>query len=156
MKRLSAICNVLVSAIVGGAVSACGAGPGETEFVPVCLTTQATKAMGECGARTANGAMSGEHYRMMVLDMQGKKQQLEAMSAKMNFEQRATFAQKQFEVLGSALRPSRPSARALARDCAQDGLPRGIIALPAQPMTGAARLGRVFAPELDSVILNHL
>ena len=44
--------------------------------------------------------MSGEHYRMMVLDMQGKKQELEATSEKMSFEQRPTFAQEQFHVLG--------------------------------------------------------
>ena len=57
-----------------------------------CRTTQADKGTCERGAKTAKDSMSGEHYRVMVLDMQGKKQELAAMSEKMSFEQRATFA----------------------------------------------------------------
>ena len=101
MNRSSVIHVVLASAIVGGSLSACGgSGPSEAEFVQACLKTQATKAVCECGAKTAKDSLPADHYRMMVLDMQGKRQELEAMSEKMNFEQRATFAQEQFQVLG--------------------------------------------------------
>ncbi len=100
MNQLARIRIVLVSAILAGSLDAGGSGPGEAEFVQACLTTQATKPACECGARTAKGTLSTDHYRMMVLDMQGKRQELEAMSEKMNFQQRAAFAQEQFEVLG--------------------------------------------------------
>ena len=101
MNRLTAISAVLASAVLGASLSGCGSsGPSEAEFVQACLKTQAPKAVCECGAHEAKGSLSSEHYRMMVLDMQGKRPELEAMSEKMTFEQRATFAQEQFQVLG--------------------------------------------------------
>lgn len=84
-------------------LSACGGGASETEFVQACVKSQASQSECECAAKTAKDSMSGERYKMMVLDMQGKKQEVEALAQKMSFADRAAFAAQQFEVLGKCV-----------------------------------------------------
>lgn len=88
---------------LGVAISACDKGPSEDEFVQACAKTQATPTMCKCAAKEAKAQLSTKLYTLMVLDMQGKKQEVEAMAADMSFDERAAFAQKQFEILGKCM-----------------------------------------------------
>ena len=91
---------VLAGSVLLSACSASGGTGNEGEFVQACLTTQATQAICECAAKAAKSAISDDHFHMMVLDMQGKKQELDAMAEKLSLDQRAAFAQEQFGILG--------------------------------------------------------
>jgi hypothetical protein len=93
---------VLATALTGG-VAACTKGPSNAEFVQACVKTQATQAMCECGAREARSKLSSKLYTAMVLDMQGKKPGLEALTAKMTMDERAAFAMQQFQILGKCM-----------------------------------------------------
>jgi hypothetical protein len=93
--------SVWLALLMGsGCIAACSSSsPNDTEFVQACLKTQATQPICECAAKEAK-KLSAEHYRIMVLDMQGNKQEVAALADKMSLDQRAAFAQEQFEVLG--------------------------------------------------------
>jgi len=88
------------AALAALALGCGGSGPSESEFVEACTKTQATHGECACAAHEARNSLSTEHYTMMVLDMQGKRQELEKMAEKMSFEQRAAFAQEQMAVIG--------------------------------------------------------
>jgi len=59
--------------------------------------------------RTAHAAASKvapELYTAVVYDMQGKKQELAAITDQMNFDKHASFAQQQFEIMGGCVKGS--------------------------------------------------
>ena len=63
----------------------------------------ATQAMCQCGAHEARAALDPKLFDAMVLDMQGKKQEAEALVSDMPLDQRGEFAMQQFSILGKCL-----------------------------------------------------
>ncbi len=97
----------LAAALVAlGGLGGCGTGASESEFVQACRTgpqEHTTEATCSCAAHEARSRLSAAQFHAMVLDMQGKRQEAEASLGDMSFEQRAAFAQQQFEILGKCL-----------------------------------------------------
>ena len=87
-------------------LAACSRGNDVNAFVQACVKTQATQKMCECAANGAASKLPPERYNAMVYDMQGKKQELAAISDKMSFDERVSFAQQQFEIMGSCMKDS--------------------------------------------------
>jgi hypothetical protein len=96
--------GTLMLAVLTGIVAACGkGGPSEAEFVEACKTTQATPAACACAAKEAKKQLSTKLYTLMVLDMQGKRQEVAALAEDMSFDERAKFAEQQFAILGKCM-----------------------------------------------------
>jgi len=85
-------------------LAGCGKSPDTGEFVAACVKTQATQQMCECAAKQAASKLSPDLFNAMVYDMQGKRQELAAIADKMSFDERAAFAQKQFEIMGACMK----------------------------------------------------
>lgn len=94
----------LAVAAAATALAACSKAPDTGEFVAACVKTQATQQMCECAAKVAASKLSPDLFNAMVYDMQGKRQELAAISDKMSFDERASFAQKQFEIMGACMK----------------------------------------------------
>lgn len=103
MSRSTMIHSLTLTIALGGPLTACKGGPSEAEFVQACVNTQATKPMCECAAKEAKSTLSTTLYSAMVLDMQGKKQEVAAIAEKMSFDERAAFAAKQFAIMGKCI-----------------------------------------------------
>ena len=56
-----------------------------------------------CAARYSRENLDPKLQKAMVLNMQGKKQESEALVADMSFDDRAKFAMQQFEVIGACV-----------------------------------------------------
>lgn len=100
------------SALVATALlTGCAGGPSDGEFVQACLNQQGvqmvkmTNEMCQCAAKFSREHFDSRLQRVMVLNMQGKKQESEALVEGMSFEDRAKFAAQQFEVIGACLAP---------------------------------------------------
>jgi uncharacterized Zn finger protein len=104
MSRYSTRIAMLAIAAMAAALAACGKAPNTTEFVSACVKTQATQKMCECAAKEAASKLSPDLFDAMVYDMQGKRQELSAIADKMSFDERASFAQKQFEIMGACMK----------------------------------------------------
>lgn len=98
---------VLVAVCVGvAALHGCAKGGNEGQFVQACMTGPGqhnTEALCKCAAHQANTTLSGPQFQAMVLDMQGKAPEAERLLGDMNFDQRAAFGMKQFEILGKCV-----------------------------------------------------
>ena len=88
-------------------LAACGGGLGDADFIEACMRSSspqgATQAMCQCGAREARATLDPKLFDAMVLDMQGKKQEAEALVSDMPLDQRGEFAMQQFSILGKCL-----------------------------------------------------
>lgn len=104
MSRHTHRIAMLAVAAMATVLAACGKAPNTAEFVSACAKTQATQKMCECAAKEAASKLSPELFDAMVYDMQGKRQELAAISDKMSFDERASFAQKQFEIMGACMK----------------------------------------------------
>jgi hypothetical protein len=104
MNGSSARIAILVTAALAVALAACSKSSDVNALVQACVKTQATQKMCECAAHAAASKLTPELFSAMVYDMQGKKQELDAIAGKMNFDQRASFAQQQFEIMGSCMK----------------------------------------------------
>ena len=94
--------------------AACDSGPSESEFVAACLSEGqkgANKALSraigvdrdkfcKCGASQAKASLSADGYRLMVLDMQGKRQEIVALQSKMSDAEKMAVMKAGFEALG--------------------------------------------------------
>ena len=90
--------SLLMAVVVAGAISACGGGPSDTEFVEACLkegqggaSQLLDKELGvtreafcKCGATVARSALSADGYPAMVLEMQGKGDEARSITSKMS------------------------------------------------------------------------
>lgn len=107
MRKSTIVRTVASIFALSGVLAACSGGPDEGEFVKACLasTQQQSADAKACGcmAHEAKSKLSAKYYHAMVLDMQGKKQEEEALLGEMSFEQRAAFGMQQFELLGKCL-----------------------------------------------------
>jgi hypothetical protein len=96
---------VAAGAVLGG----CGGGINEGEFVQACMNqrgvqmVKVTEEMCQCAARYTREKFDPKLQRAMVLNMQGKKQESEALVEGMSFDERAQFAMQQFEVIGACV-----------------------------------------------------
>ena len=106
MNGYSTPLATLTLAATAAALGACSKAPDTGEFVAACVKTQATQQMCECAAKQAASKLSPDLFNAMVYDMQGKRQELAAISDKMSFDERASFAQKQFEIMGACMKES--------------------------------------------------
>ena len=106
MNGYSTRLATLALATAAAALGACSKAPDTGEFVAACVKTQATQQMCECAAKQAASKLSPDLFNAMVYDMQGKRQELAAISDKMSFDERASFAQKQFEIMGACMKES--------------------------------------------------
>lgn len=94
----------IAAAAAGLLLSACGSGPSEAEYVQACVKSPlATEKSCQCAARESRSSLPAHVYTAIVLDMQGKKQESEAILGKLNFDERAEFGMKQFEIVGKCL-----------------------------------------------------
>lgn len=103
MIRFATMRTLALPLALCGLLAACDSGPSTDVFVQACLQTQGTKPVCECVAKEAKSTLSSKLFTAMVLDMQGKKQEAEAITKDMTFEERAAFAQKQFAMLGKCM-----------------------------------------------------
>jgi hypothetical protein len=96
-----------MTTLLACALSACGGGLSEADFVQACMRSSsaqgATEAMCQCGAREARTSLEPRLFDAMVLDMQGKTQEAEALVGDMPLDQRGEFAMQQFSILGKCL-----------------------------------------------------
>lgn len=96
---------VAASVVLGG----CGGGINEGEFVQACMNQQGiqmvkvTQGMCQCAAKYVRQNFEPRLQKAMVLNMQGKKQESEALVEGLSFDERAQFAIQQFEVIGACL-----------------------------------------------------
>ncbi len=99
------------------ALAACDGGPSESEFLAACLKEGqrgANKAMNnplgidrdkfcKCGASQAKASLSADGYRLMVFEMQGKRQEVAALQSKMTDADKMNVMKAGFEVLGKCV-----------------------------------------------------
>jgi hypothetical protein len=96
-------------AAAGTTLSGCGGGASEGEFVQACMNQKGvqmvkmTEEMCRCAARYSRENLDPKLQKAMVLNMQGRKQESEALAEGMSFEERAKFAMQQFEVVGACV-----------------------------------------------------
>ena len=109
LRNRASLAAVFVSALIAG----CDSGPGDSEFETACLTEGqrgANKAMRremgvkdatfcQCVAKESRAQLSADARRAMMLDMQGKKQEASAISARMNEGEQAAFMKGAMTVL---------------------------------------------------------
>jgi hypothetical protein len=101
----------IVYTLVAAGIALCGCGGGvdEGEFVQACMNQKGlqmvkmTEEMCQCAARYSRENLEPKLQRAMVLDMQGKKPESEALVEGMSFDERAKFAVQQFEVNGTCV-----------------------------------------------------
>ncbi|HKQ14822.1 MAG TPA: hypothetical protein VJT80_15415 [Steroidobacteraceae bacterium] len=102
----------IVYALVAAASTAlggCGGGASEGEFVQACMNQKGvqmvkmTEEMCRCAAKYSREHLEPKLQQAMVLNMQGRKQESEALVEGMSFDERAEFAMKQFEVVGACV-----------------------------------------------------
>ena len=112
MKKITWVQIVAAGTIfVGGALTGCGQSGNEGEFVQACMTGPGqhnTEALCKCAAHEANSSLPAPQFQAMVLVMQGKTGEAERMLGDMNFDQRAAFGMKQFEILGKCMGGAEP------------------------------------------------
>lgn len=105
MNRTRIVYALVAAAALGG----CGGGASEGEFVQACMNqkgvqmVKVTEEMCQCAAKHSRETFEPKLQRAMVLDMQGKKQEAEALVEGMSLEERAKFAMQQFEVIGACV-----------------------------------------------------
>jgi hypothetical protein len=101
MNRITLSCAIVL-------LAGC-AGPSDGEFVQACLNqnglqmVKMTESMCQCAAKYARENFDPKLHRVMVLSMQGKKQEAEGLIDGMSFDDRARFAEQQFEVIGQCV-----------------------------------------------------
>jgi len=91
----------------------CAGGPSDGEFVQACLSSndrglqmvKMTEEMCKCAATYARENFPPPVRQAMALNLQGRKQESEAMLEGMSFDERAKFAAQQFEMVGRCLDP---------------------------------------------------
>ena len=105
--NLTRIVYVLVVASAG--LGGCGGGINDGEFVQACINQKGvqmvkmTEEMCQCAAKYSRENLDPKLQKAMVLNMQGKKQESEALVEGMSFDERAAFAMQQFEVIGACV-----------------------------------------------------
>jgi hypothetical protein len=108
MKHIRIVSTVVAAALLA-ALGGCGGGPAEGEFVQACMNqkgvqmVQVTEAMCRCAAKYSHENLEPRLQQAMVLNMQGRKQESEALVEDLSFEERAKFAMQQFEVIGACV-----------------------------------------------------
>ena len=101
--------RIVYALVAAGVLGGCGGGINEGEFVQACMNqkgvqmVKVTEEMCECAARFSRENFEPKLQKAMVLNMQGKKQESEALVEGMSFEERAQFAMQQFEVIGACV-----------------------------------------------------
>ena len=101
MTRHTARIAILSVAARAAALAACSKAPDTADFVQACVKIQATQQICECAAKASSSKLSPELFSAMVYDMHGKRQKFAAISDKLSFDERASFAQKQFGIMGA-------------------------------------------------------
>jgi hypothetical protein len=101
--------RIVYALVAAGALGGCGGGINEGEFVQACMNqkgvqmVKVTEEMCQCAARFTRENFEPKLQKAMVLNMQGKKQESEALVEGLSFEERAQFAMQQFEVIGACV-----------------------------------------------------
>jgi hypothetical protein len=106
-------CPSIAAAVMAALLAGCDSGPGDSEFETACLKEGergANKAMRremgvkdatfcKCVTTESRSQLSADGRRAMMLDMQGKKQEASAISAKMNDAEQAALMKGGMAVL---------------------------------------------------------
>lgn len=109
MKRTRIVSALVAAGAALAALGGCGAGPADGEFVQACMNqkgiqmVKVTEEMCSCAAKYSRENLDPKLRQAMVLNMQGKKQESEALVEGMSFDERAKFAMQQFEVIGACV-----------------------------------------------------
>ena len=88
-----------------------GGGPSDGEFVKACMEqgqhslqmVKMTEEMCKCAASYARDNFTPPVRQALMLNMQGRKQESEALLSGMSFEDRAKSAAQEFEMVGKCL-----------------------------------------------------
>ena len=105
------IACMLAVASTTALLAGCAGGPSDGEFVQACMNQKGlqmvkmTESMCQCASKFAHEHFDPKLQRVLVLDMQGKKQEEEALVDGMSLDDRAKFAGQQFEMVGQCLGP---------------------------------------------------
>ena len=94
-------------------LTGCAGGPSDGEFVQACMSqgehalqmVKMTEEMCQCAATYARENFPPPVRQAMALNMQGRKQESEALLQGMSFDDRAKFAMQQFEMVGKCVDP---------------------------------------------------
>lgn len=101
--------NRITIAIAAAALLAGCSGVSDGEFVQACMNQKGvqmvkmTEEMCQCAAKYSRENFEPKLQSVMLLNMQGKNQEAEALIDGMSFDDRAKFAQQQFEVIGQCV-----------------------------------------------------
>ncbi len=101
--------TVAIAATAAALLAGCSGGPSDGEFVQACTNqtgvqmVKMTEEMCQCAAKYSRENFEPRLQRVLVLNMQGKKQESEALIDGMSFDDRAKFAEQQFEVIGQCV-----------------------------------------------------
>ena len=100
--------------MVAALLAACDSGPGEAQYLAVCLKEGQTRAnqalsrrMGvdrdaycKCAAKEVQSSVSAEGRRWMMLNMEEKKQEARALQAKLSDKEQEGLMKAALEVFG--------------------------------------------------------
>jgi len=112
--RSKTLWRSIALALIASLAAGCDSGPSESEFHAACMNegkAGASKALNnamgldreafcKCSAKNARAAMPSDGYRLMVFEMQGKRQEVAALQAKMSDADKMTVMKAGFEVFG--------------------------------------------------------
>ena len=111
---LNRLAPLLASALLAlPLLTGCAGGPSDGEFVQACMKqgehslqmVKMTEEMCQCAATYARENFPPPVRQAMALNMEGRKQESEALLQGMSFDDRAKFAMQQFEMVGKCLNP---------------------------------------------------
>jgi hypothetical protein len=101
--------RIILTVAVTTVLAACSGGPSDSDFVQACMNqsggqmVKVTEGMCRCAAGYARDNFNPKLRQVLMLDMQGKKQESESLAEGMSMEERGQFAMKQFEMVGHCL-----------------------------------------------------
>ncbi len=100
------------AAVASLLLSACDSGPSEADYVQACLKEGGANNVAmtgrgmdrekvcKCSASAAKSALSADGYRLLVMEMQGKRQEVAALQAKVSDAEKMGVMQAILESLG--------------------------------------------------------
>lgn len=115
-RRMTGLCCSLAVVAMAILPSACGTGSSEGEFVAACMAegNGANQAFGgelgadrlttcKCMAKGAKSSLSPKLFHVMILDMQGKKQEAYEITSKMNGNEQMDAMGATMQVFGKCI-----------------------------------------------------
>lgn len=107
MKSLTKKIALLPIVAAGYLLAGCGQSAAfEAQYVKACIDAKqrdVTEQICKCMGRESAANMPPKFQQAMLLEMEGKKQQANALLEDISFEDRASMGMKQFEIVGKCM-----------------------------------------------------